>query len=162
VYHVSGDTLELAIPREVFGDSTRYAFKWSDNVPIEGDMVDFALSGDAAPNRRAQYLVDAVPMAAHHHSADTDRNYRIDTSELLEVVQLYAPGAYHCTDSNGYGPGPGDTTACTAHDSDYAPRDWAIDLSELLRLVQFVNAGGYHACADAVPPVEDGFCPGAG
>jgi hypothetical protein len=56
-------------------------------------------------------------------------------------------------------PGPGNT-ACAPHASDYNPQDWLIALSELLRIIQFFNSGGYHACPAAIPPTEDGYCPG--
>ncbi len=158
-YRVAGAEMELAIPRTLFGDSLHYAFKWSDNVQEEGDIIGFSLTGDSAPNRRAQYLVNAVESVPMYHSADLDEDGRIDTPELLEAIHLYRLGAYHCDAQGGYAPGPGDTT-CTPHDSDYAPQNWSISLSELLRLVQFVNAGGYRDCYDAAPPREDRFCPG--
>jgi hypothetical protein len=154
--------MELAIPRHLFGDSLDFAFKWADNVQEEGDIIGFSLTGDSAPNRRAQYLVSAtesVPPLILYHAADTNENGVIETSELLAVIHLYKLGAYHCAPEGGYAPGPG-ATACTPHDSDYATQDWRVSLSELLRLVQFVNAGAYHDCRDADPPQEDRFCPG--
>ena len=162
-YRVVGAEMELAVPRSMFGNSLDYAFKWTDNVQDEGATISFSLTGDAAPNRRAQYLVraiESVPPLVSYHSADTNENFQIDTSELLYAIHLYKLGAYHCdTETDGYAPGSGDTT-CASHNSDYAPQDWSISLSELLRLVQFVNAGGYQDCRDADPAQEDDFCPG--
>jgi hypothetical protein len=92
------------------------------------------------------------------HSADTNGDGHIDLSELLRAIQLRNADGYHCQTGteDGYAPGAGGDTGCTAHDSDYAPQDWQIGLSELLRLIQFYNSGGYHVCADG----EDGFCAG--
>lgn len=91
------------------------------------------------------------------HSADQDRDNRINLSELLRVIQFYNSGGLHCEEGteDGYTPGPGDTF-CVPHASDYNLQDWFISLSELLRLVQLYNSGGYYACAQG----EDGFCPG--
>jgi len=88
------------------------------------------------------------------HSADTNRDNAIDTSELLAVIQLYHAGSYHCTPAGGYAPGPGDQT-CAPHDSDYAGGpDWSVGLGELLRAVQFHQAGVCRYCGES----EDGFC----
>ena len=97
------------------------------------------------------------PAAAHFHSADTNRDNKIDLSELLRVIQFYNSDGYHCVHGteDSYDPGSGDRT-CTPHDSDYNPQDWHIGLSELLRLIQFYNLGGYRISADT----EDGFLAG--
>lgn len=89
------------------------------------------------------------------HSADQNRDGRIDLSELLRVIQFFFIGAYHCDPSgeDGYAPGPGDTS-CIPHNSDYDPQDWTINLTELLRLIQFFNSSGYQSCTSS----EDGFC----
>ncbi len=93
-----------------------------------------------------------------NHSADTDRNGRIDTAELLRVLQFHNAGALHCQPGtvDGYGAGPGDRS-CAADDSDYlAPGpDWRINLSEVLRAIQLSRAEGYTPCAEG----EDRFCP---
>ena len=96
------------------------------------------------------------------HSADQNGDHEIGLSELLRVIQFFNTHSYHCEagTEDGYAPGPGDTSTCPVHDSDYNPQDWGINLSELLRLIQFFNSDGYHACPDADPPTEDGYCPG--
>ena len=55
-------------------------------------------------------------------------------------------------------PGPGVSTACAPHNSDYAPQDWVISLTELLRVIQFYNSLGYNYCPGTGS--EDDFCPG--
>ncbi len=94
------------------------------------------------------------------HTADPDGDHKISLSELLNVIQYYNSGGFHCDadTEDGYAAGPGDEN-CTPHNSDYRPRDWRINLSELLRLIQFYNSGGYRYCPDET--VEDGFCPAA-
>ncbi|MFM1919901.1 MAG: hypothetical protein RLZZ303_1535, partial [Candidatus Hydrogenedentota bacterium] len=89
------------------------------------------------------------------HSADVNRNRRIELSELLRVVQFYNAGGYRCDGSSedGFTPGlPED--GCNTHDSDYAARDGVISLGELLRMTQLFNVGAYARCEDG----EDGFC----
>jgi len=53
------DFLELAIPRAylgVGGNPLDFEFKWVDNLQREGDIMDFYLSGDAAPGGRFNYV----------------------------------------------------------------------------------------------------------
>ncbi len=59
-YRVKGNELELAIPRSALGlpdNSTAAAFnfKWADNLQKPGDVMDFYLSGDVAPESRLMY-----------------------------------------------------------------------------------------------------------
>ncbi len=92
------------------------------------------------------------------HAADQNGDNLISLSELLRVIQFFNSGGFHCQTGteDGYAPGSGGDTSCTAHSSDYTPQDWTIGLSELLRLIQFFNSGGYHECIGT----EDGYCPG--
>ncbi len=55
---VSGRQLELKVPKEILGikgDSITIDFKWSDNVPADGDPLHWLDKGDAAPNARFAY-----------------------------------------------------------------------------------------------------------
>lgn len=57
---VRGNELQLAIPRAALGlDAERgplhFDFKWADNVPESGDILDFITQGDVAPNGRFNY-----------------------------------------------------------------------------------------------------------
>jgi len=59
-YRVEGRDLHLAIPRAALGiddNTSRLSldFKWADNVQSPGDIMDFYLSGDAAPEGRFAY-----------------------------------------------------------------------------------------------------------
>jgi hypothetical protein len=100
------------------------------------------------------------------HGADCNpRDWRINLTELLRVIQFFNIRGYQCAAApdateDGYLAGSGEGHACPPHSSDYNPQDWLIDLTELLRLIQFYNIGGYHACPHEDPPTEDGFCPG--
>ena len=55
--------MEIAIRRTDLGLSAteplHLQFKWADNVQHEGDIMEFTLSGDAAPNGRFNYLYEA-------------------------------------------------------------------------------------------------------
>ena len=57
---VEGNELQLAIPRTALGlprARTQVAldFKWADNLQRPGDIMDFYLSGDVAPEGRFNY-----------------------------------------------------------------------------------------------------------
>jgi hypothetical protein len=56
-YHVSGNELELAIPKSALGIKAddSFDFKWVDNVQKPGDIIDFYVSGDAAPIGRFNF-----------------------------------------------------------------------------------------------------------
>ena len=60
-YKVKGCELELAIRRADLGlgDASKLLhleFKWADNVQQPGQIEDFAINGDAAPNGRFNYI----------------------------------------------------------------------------------------------------------
>jgi hypothetical protein len=57
---VAGNELHLAIPRQLLGlgpdkGPLAFDFKWADNVPPSGDILDFITQGDAAPNGRFKF-----------------------------------------------------------------------------------------------------------
>lgn len=59
-YRVSGRELHLAIPRAALhlppgAAPVAVHFKWADNIAKPGDIMDFYLSGDVAPEGRFQY-----------------------------------------------------------------------------------------------------------
>jgi hypothetical protein len=59
-YKVSGNALQLAIPRAALGMAEGAApfsldFKWADNRQHPGDIMDFYTSGDVAPEGRFMY-----------------------------------------------------------------------------------------------------------
>jgi hypothetical protein len=58
-YRVAGNKMEIAIPRSVLelpanGDFA-FDFHWADNIQKTDDIVEFAMSGDSAPDRRFNY-----------------------------------------------------------------------------------------------------------
>jgi hypothetical protein len=59
-YRVEGNELQLAVPRSALGVAAGEArvsfdFKWADNIQTPGDVLDFYLSGDTAPEGRFMY-----------------------------------------------------------------------------------------------------------
>ena len=59
-----GNELQLAIPRQALGlqtgeTKTTIDFKWADNLQQPGDVMDFYLSGDVAPEGRFNYRYSA-------------------------------------------------------------------------------------------------------
>ncbi len=119
-----------------------------------------------------------VRPAARLHTADTDRNNRIDLAELLRVIALYntrsggvRTGAYRVNAANledGFDQdstrSAGATVALAAyHAADIAPRDGRISLGELTRVIELYNhrvgtsrVGAYFVRGDT----EDGFVSG--
>ncbi len=62
-FRVEGNRMELCIPRALVGlEANRpldFEFKWTDNVPASGDILDFYLYGDVAPSGRFNYHYQA-------------------------------------------------------------------------------------------------------
>lgn len=60
-FAVNGNRLELRIDRKLLGigkrDTLDIEFKWTDNVPHQGDILDFYLYGDVAPLGRFNYVL---------------------------------------------------------------------------------------------------------
>ncbi len=59
-YRIKGSELHVAVPRSSLGlpeDTTALAlqFKWADNIQKPGDIMDFYVSGDVAPEGRFAY-----------------------------------------------------------------------------------------------------------
>ena len=54
--HVDGDLLVLELPRTLFGSWLDFEFKVGDNLRLEGDVMDFYVSGDVAPLGRFNYV----------------------------------------------------------------------------------------------------------
>ncbi len=57
---LKGNQMHLAVPRSTLGlpaakGPLRFDFKWADNVPESGDILDFITQGDVAPNLRFNY-----------------------------------------------------------------------------------------------------------
>ncbi len=52
-----GNELHLAIPKAALGlpEKTAFDFKWADNLQAPGDVMDFYLSGDVAPEGRFKF-----------------------------------------------------------------------------------------------------------
>ncbi|MGI5204802.1 hypothetical protein ACQEU6_24880 [Spirillospora sp. CA-108201] len=59
-YRTSGRELHLAIPRSMLGrhahGKLHVQFKWSDNMQVDGDVMDFYVNGDTAPYGRFSFL----------------------------------------------------------------------------------------------------------
>jgi hypothetical protein len=58
-YHLRKNEMEIAVPRSILGIDVLPAqinFKWADNIQQTGDVSDFTLNGDAAPNDRFYYV----------------------------------------------------------------------------------------------------------
>jgi hypothetical protein len=73
-YRVDGDELVIELDRgdlDGIGETPRIAFKWSDNVQSEDDIMDFYLSGDVAPSSRLNFVFDAGATASGRLVADT-------------------------------------------------------------------------------------------
>jgi len=55
-YQVHGNLLMLRLPRNLFGAKLNFEFKWGDNLKLQGDVMDFYVSGDTAPLGRFNFV----------------------------------------------------------------------------------------------------------
>jgi len=98
-YNVSGNQMELAIPRADIDqgsgtDPVMFDFHWADNMQNGFDIIEFAISGDSAPNRRFNYRYDTTVSEiacqkvfddgnGNNMDLDTDCDIDIDDLHLL-------------------------------------------------------------------------------
>ena len=57
-YRYTGSQMEIRIPRATLGlapGNVAFDFHWADNVQSLDDIIEFAIHGDSAPNRRFNY-----------------------------------------------------------------------------------------------------------
>ncbi len=57
-YSLKGKRLQIKVPKFMLGikgDKFVINFKWSDNMQVDGDIMDFYINGDVAPNGRFKY-----------------------------------------------------------------------------------------------------------
>ncbi|MEY3896602.1 MAG: hypothetical protein RLZZ214_2122, partial [Verrucomicrobiota bacterium] len=61
---VAGNKLVITVPRALLGltaDPLKFDFHWVDNLQTLGDIADFGVSGDSAPERRFNYRYQTTP-----------------------------------------------------------------------------------------------------
>lgn len=54
-YSVKNNVLQIEVPKNLIGfdsDKFDFSFKWSDNMQVDGDIMDFYTNGDVAPGGR--------------------------------------------------------------------------------------------------------------
>ncbi len=90
-YFVDGETLVFKIKRSKLGIADdrllNFEFKWSDNMQVDGDIMDFYVNGDVAPSGRFNYhffIGGTTNLLAHAES--TFRIYPNPTNDILNVV----------------------------------------------------------------------------
>lgn len=100
-YTVSGRRLQIKVARSLLGiageDNFVLNFKWSDNMQAEGDIMDFYVSGDVAPNGRFkyQYLASGASLQAlGGNSGESDGS--ILTVVFVILCVLLAIGIVAC------------------------------------------------------------------
>ncbi|MDP4133863.1 MAG: stalk domain-containing protein [Bacillota bacterium] len=61
-YTVSKDILQVSIPRSLIGETgtADFEFKWSDDIDVKGDLLNFYTNGSAAPLGRFNYLYTEI------------------------------------------------------------------------------------------------------
>ena len=93
-YSVSGNTLQLAVPRALLGlahiDDFVLNFKWSDNMQVDGDILDFYVNGDVAPEGRYKYQLAAGKVPERQGQNDGNN------SKALWIAAAVAGGAALC------------------------------------------------------------------
>lgn len=63
-YRVSSNKMEIAVPRSALGLPAKgdfgFDFHWADNIQKTDDIIEFAVSGDSAPDRRFNYRYETA------------------------------------------------------------------------------------------------------
>ncbi|NEX15358.1 MAG: hypothetical protein C1943_01660 [Halochromatium sp.] len=118
-----------------------------------------ASMGDFASLNVAPAILNLEQQPVEPHSADHEEpSWRIDTTELSDLLLYWREQAYHVdsTRPDGYDAGPGDTNG-DRHSADYQDPAWRIDSFEANRVIGYWRAQAYHVNPDS----DDGYAPGA-
>jgi hypothetical protein len=106
-YRMRNNALELAVPRSALGldngTDLTLQFHWADNVQNPGEIEDFSLSGDSAPNRRFAY------------------RYSTDTTAPAQVTDLQSASYYSTIALHWSNPDDPDRTGIVIRYSPQAP-----------------------------------------
>ena len=74
-YTVEGNRMVVTIPRSALGlgegDFT-VNFKWCDNMQIDGDIMEFYVSGDVAPGERFKYSFTTLGAQSNETETETE------------------------------------------------------------------------------------------
>ncbi len=114
-------------------------------------------AGTVASSNAPLVVLNTVIDNTVYHSADTNRDWMINGSEVNRVLSYWRSSGYH-VDTNGldgYAAGPGDTNG-VPHKADYN-RNWVISGTEVNRVLGYWRIGGYHVDTNGL----DGYAPGA-
>jgi len=89
LYSASGNQLELRVPRSdigLTGEEVAFDFHWADNIQAPDDIIEFAVSGDSAPNRRFNYRYDtSVSTQACQKVFDDGNGNNMDLDEDCDI-----------------------------------------------------------------------------
>lgn len=91
-YCVSGNTLQIEIPREslgLTGEEVKFNFKWSDNL-LGADAMSFYENGDAAPGGRFAFVFDStVTDSADNQDSDEPSPIKIFFEEIEAKIEAF-------------------------------------------------------------------------
>jgi hypothetical protein len=97
-YRMNGNGLELAIPRDLIqqtNSAPAFDFHWADNCQASGDISEFGVNGDSAPNRRWNYRYAVLaPDARNANHPSENRHSSIGKDwdapwKLADAFHLY-------------------------------------------------------------------------
>lgn len=103
-YAVSGNEIEIRLPRSDIGQTGQHVafdFHWADNIQKQFDIIEFAVSGDSAPDRRFNYRYDSsirerecqkLLAEGSAPAADIDGDCDVDSNDLagMAIEWLYS------------------------------------------------------------------------
>ncbi|MFI4911944.1 MAG: hypothetical protein ACIAQZ_09790 [Sedimentisphaeraceae bacterium JB056] len=80
-YSYSGNEIEITIARNLINQDGRrdieFDFHWVDNIQNEGDIAEFAVNGDSAPNRRFNYRYAGSTPSTYFSTDDEFQNWTL-------------------------------------------------------------------------------------
>ncbi len=123
-------------------------------------------TADIGSAKRVDVCPDCGVVLTPYHTADIDRNYRFNLSELLRVVEFNTATLTHeyHVDANGldgYSTGAGNRIGAPHSGDFYGGADWRISVHEVIRMIDLFASTPEHAY-NPDSASEDGFRKGAG
>jgi len=100
-YAVNGNQMEIRIPRSAIAQGSgagdvQLDFHWADNIQNNDDIIEFAISGDSAPDRRFMYRYDSSETGdacawmfsdGQGNNVDFDEDCDLDIDDLALFAQ---------------------------------------------------------------------------
>jgi len=108
-YAASGNEIEIRVPRALIGQGGGFEpvaldFHWADNIQADDDIIQFALNGDSAPNRRFNYRYQTrEPVGTTLYSNGFETGQTLGDWDITTAEAFSGTHALECSEDDEVG-----------------------------------------------------------